>query len=345
VRGLVRAAAYLPASSQDGRRVAGPDEDAFTLLATALERVRDPADASPRSATQIEVVGRLPTTLDWALEELCGSVGPPHLFGEGGPALLAALAAAEEGSGEEVVVLAAELPERSEPALATPPRPGAGAVAFRFCEGAGPGLEETVDRIRAEPSTLGTAFALQRALTSGKLESWVGDWEVDPDLGRPIDPRRTARRVEREANAVSEGAYVPRPRYLESLPTRWRFIGQRCPRCSAVTFPARGACRRCGTRTGLVEVALARNGALVVATTVIGKGGQPTEFDPQVEVDGPYEVVLAEIAPGVRVTLQLADADAGQVRIGDRIDTQLRRLYPMEGEWRYGRKAVPALKA
>jgi uncharacterized OB-fold protein len=79
----------------------------------------------------------------------------------------------------------------------------------------------------------------------------------------------------------------------------------------------------------------------VVAATVIGKGGQPTEFDPQVEALGGYGVVLAEFEPGVRLTLQVTDASPADVRIGDRVGTRLRRLYPMEGEWRYGRKAVP----
>ena len=81
--------------------------------------------------------------------------------------------------------------------------------------------------------------------------------------------------------------------------------------------------------------------ALVVAATVIGPGGQPTEFDPQVTAQGGYGVVLAELAPGQRVTLQVTDAEPGRVRIGDRVDTRLRRLYATEGEWRYGRKAVP----
>ncbi len=84
-----------------------------------------------------------------------------------------------------------------------------------------------------------------------------------------------------------------------------------------------------------------RDGAVVVAATVIGKGGQPTEFDPQVDALGSYGVVLAEFAPGVRLTLQVTDSAPDGVRIGDRVGTRLRRLYPMEGEWRYGRKAVP----
>jgi hypothetical protein len=83
------------------------------------------------------------------------------------------------------------------------------------------------------------------------------------------------------------------------------------------------------------------DGGTVVATTWIGPGGQPTEFDPQVEATGPYGVVLAEFSPGVRATLQLTDADRGEVGLWDRIGTRLRRSYSMDGEWRYGRKAVP----
>ena len=73
---------------------------------------------------------------------------------------------------------------------------------------------------------------------------------------------------------------------------------------------------------------------------MVHPGAQPTEFDLSVRELGPYEVVIARAAPTVRITLQLADGAAGAVRIGDRIDTRLRRLFPMEGEWRYGRKAV-----
>jgi uncharacterized OB-fold protein len=59
-------------------------------------------------------------------------------------------------------------------------------------------------------------------------------------------------------------------------------------------------------------------------------------------MSGPYGVVLAELVPGVRATLQVADARPADVRVGSRVDTVLRRLYAIEGAWRYGRKAVPA---
>lgn len=80
-----------------------------------------------------------------------------------------------------------------------------------------------------------------------------------------------------------------------------------------------------------------------MAITTISPGGQPTEFDAQVEASGPYEVALVELVGGTRVTLQVADGRPGDLAVGDPVNTVLRRLYPMEGEWRYGRKAVPAL--
>ena len=139
----------------------------------------------------------------------------------------------------------------------------------------------------------------------------------------------------------SEGAYVARARYLENLPARWRFVGERCGACGATTFPPAGRCRACGRADALGPRALPRRGLVVDAATTVGRGAQPTEFDGLVERIGAYAVVLAEWpGEGVRVTLQVADAEPGSVRIGDAVATQLRRLYPLEGAWRYGRKAV-----
>jgi hypothetical protein len=91
----------------------------------------------------------------------------------------------------------------------------------------------------------------------------------------------------------------------------------------------------------MVSENLPRDGGTIVASTTIGSGGQPTEFDSQVALTGAYQVVLVEVAPGVRVTLQVSDVVAGSLKIGGQVGTRLRRLYAMEGEWRYGRKAVP----
>ncbi|EQD38192.1 protein containing DUF35, partial [mine drainage metagenome] len=120
----------------------------------------------------------------------------------------------------------------------------------------------------------------------------------------------------------------------------WRFAAERCSSCAAVTFPTRGWCRGCGATEGLARVELPLSGGRVEAVTTIGKGGQPTEFDPLVEADGGYDVALVELAPGLRATLPVTDSPVGTLRVGDRVGTVLRRLYPMDGQWRYGRKAV-----
>ncbi|MCI4366752.1 MAG: zinc ribbon domain-containing protein [Thermoplasmata archaeon] len=140
--------------------------------------------------------------------------------------------------------------------------------------------------------------------------------------------------------SVSEGAYVPRPRYQESRASRWRFVAEQCPACGHRTFPARGVCRGCGRGEGLVPVALPYDGGTVEALTTVRPGAQPTEFDPWVEAVGGYDVALVRLAPDVLATLAVTDAVAGSTPSGAKVRTRLRRLYPMEGEWRYGRKAI-----
>ncbi|HZY91568.1 MAG TPA: hypothetical protein VFG07_02155 [Thermoplasmata archaeon] len=179
------------------------------------------------------------------------------------------------------------------------------------------------------------------ALRRDAEPTWHGDWsEAGAALPTPND-RPFALAVDLEA--VSEGAYVPRPRYVENLPSRWRFAAEECGGCGKVTFPRRGYCRHCRRTEGLQRVELPREGLTVEAVTTVAPGAQPTEFDPQVAASGSYSVALVDLTRGARATLQVSDAPRGSLRVGDRVATRLRRLYPMEGAWRYGRKAVPLL--
>ncbi len=171
---------------------------------------------------------------------------------------------------------------------------------------------------------------------------WLGDWERRSLPPISIDSAHAALAGSIPVNNVSEGAYVPRPRYLENLPSRWRFEADRCRVCRGVTFPVATSCRHCGKSEGLDRMRLPQDHLRVLAKTVVRPGGQPTEFDAQVAIEGSYAAVIAELRPEIRVTLQVTDIDPEIIRIGGFIDTRLRRLYPMEGEWRYGRKAVPA---
>ena len=333
--GLVRAAAYLPGADRPGPARAAADEDLFTLAATALERVL-PGPVRSGASIPMELVGDFDPALDWTFPVLMGAPVSLHREAAGPGGLRRALERAEQSGAPAHLVVLAELPgRRTVPAAAANAEDG--AVAFLIGDGG------TAIVGRLPPSTEGTssgipeARAVRRALGETVPSArWIGVWEPGstPQIDAEAPPVETH-------FAVSEGAYVSRPRYLENLPSRWRFEAEECPSCGTTTFPTRGRCRGCGSREGLRSRRLPRDDALVIAATVIGPGGQPTEFDPQVTARGGYGVVLAELAPGQRVTLQVTDAESGRVRIGDRVDTRLRRLYATEGEWRYGRKAVP----
>jgi len=338
----VRWVAYAPRGLADGRRVAAADEDAFTMAASALELARA-AGGEPPSLERIELVGDFPPVADWGFSALLGHPVKIARHPAGAAAFRSVLEGVlEEGpTGTGWAVMTADLPERGgESALARPSAIGAAAVAVVGAGGA-----------RIDPATIapfeGPACAVDAAIAAARSarraepDAWVGDWSPDPAQGRPVDLASVLAAASPPLSAVSEGAYVPRARYVENLPSRWRFVAEECDVCGSRTFPARGACVRCGERWRLRPTVLPTEGATVVASTVIGKGGQPTEFDAQVAASGAYGVVLAELAPGARVTLQVTDSAPEALAIGSRIGTRLRRLYPMEGEWRYGRKAVP----
>jgi uncharacterized OB-fold protein len=323
-RGLERGGVYVPRFSLDDRPIASPDEDAFTLAAAAIETAED--GSSGGAPSRVHLVGEFPSVGDWGMAALLG--GPTEVAKHSGSVdgLRTAVdtALAEPGDGRTWVVVA-ELGRATD----------VGALALRF------GPRPTA----AQPDWSGLLLG-GTALSSGRvaLEA-IAPRAVVASPVKALPPLWELERADAfsrlSPGQVSEGAYVPRARYLENLPSRWRLEADRCAACHHLTFPRRGTCRSCGRSDQLSLEALPRDGARVVATTVIRQGGQPTEFDPQVEAIGPYGVVLAEFVPGIRLTLQVTDASPGQIPIGARIGTRLRRLYPMEGEWRYGRKAVP----
>ena len=330
-RGVERGAVYRPRGSGGRTGRAGFDEDGFTLAAAALELL-DGVSSGMVPLERIHLVGDLPES---AIADLPRLVGPSvrfERFGTGPAALAQAVGAALEGSrgAEPVAIVTVDLSDSpSDPDL---------AVVLRI--GPDEGALDAAELRAASDGSSSTAPALRFAAVHGpsRPDRWTG-------VGRVAEGGASPGPIVRGASPppdgpVSQGAYVPRPRYLENLAARWRFEGERCGACHAIGFPPRGRCRSCGATAGLVPLLLPREGE-VVATTTIGPGGQPTEFDAQVAATGPYEVVLVELAPGIRVTLQVTDAEPGSVRIGDRVGSALRRLYPMDGEWRYGRKARP----
>lgn len=341
MRSVVRASAYMPASSSGVRRVAAPDEDAFTLGATAVETAWEPRERT-KGPVSIHLVGEFPAMSEWGFPAVIGHPGEVTRHSGDWGELTKTIRSLEGAGDGPALVVAAELPERAEERDGRGPiGPGAAAVALLF-EDRPDGEPYLLEQGKTQhPPAAGLLAGGRPGRERTASTTYVGDWEGNSRAGHPVDLELVRRAAERDPNAVSEGAYVPRARYLENLPSRWRLIAEECGVCHGITFPARGACRRCGRRETLTPLSLPRDGGRVLAVTTIGKGGQPTEFDAQVEASGPYQVALVELARGVRLTLQVADADPGTVKVGDKVRTLLRRLYPMEGEWRYGRKAAP----
>ncbi len=82
-------------------------------------------------------------------------------------------------------------------------------------------------------------------------------------------------------------------------------------------------------------------GTVESITTI--EAGPPGEFARQHEAAGPYDVAIValEAPAGKRVIAQCA-IPPGELAIGDRVVPVLRRLFSMEGQWRYALKLGPA---
>ncbi len=311
----------------------GPDEDPFTLAVAALERAT--GNALPAAArTQVDWLGPCPEVARWGIAAALGADVELRSHPSDGPTLASILAEPTEPSEVRWVLLVepGDSPPEGRSALA------AGSVALSLRAGSSGG----VDPSSLPPNRDGESPV-------DRVVRWLGGTPAGPSGDLPkrpaAGPKSSGSRAGGAAapSTVSEGAYVPRATYLAGIPSRWRFEAESCPHCGHLGFPRRDRCRACGRSDGLTIVRLPRDEATVEAVTWIGSGGQPTEFDGQVAESGPYGVALVGLPGGVRATLQLADTGPGSVRIGDRMSTELRRLYPMDGEWRYGRKAVPLL--
>lgn len=337
---VVRAAAYVPVWGERDRRVPGPDEDPFTIAATAAERAVEgllPWDGP----LPIELIGDGLSGASTGFGPLLGLDAEVTVHAAGPAEFGAAIRRAAEATSSALIVAVDTGSGAPGPARGR----SAGAVAFLFrAGGAGPGIAPLPEPADDLAGPLEIAQRWYSSCPAAERSSWVGDWGPDVRPPRPA-PARTGQFPTPPSDSVSEGAYLPLPRYREGLPSRWGFVAERCNACGSVGFPARGRCRGCGTTTGLQAVRLPKDGGTVIATTWIGRGGQPTEFDPEVESTGSYGVALVEIAPGLRATLQLTDCTPGEIRLGDRVGTRLRRIYSLEGEWRYARKAVPRAPA
>lgn len=205
----------------------------------------------------------------------------------------------------------------------------------------------------ATRSEEGTTSAWVHATSERTALRTFLDGRPVPVTGLPVPEGRTWLQVPDDAwrarsgapmASVSQGAYLSRESYLASLPARWRLEGEHCASCGGFSLPPAGRCHRCGASEGLRRGRLPLVGAKLESATVIHKGAQPTEFDWHQEVYGSYAVGLFrfEEGGGTLLTFQLTDQQPPSTPVGSKVELVLRRLYPQEGAWRYGLKAVLA---
>jgi hydroxymethylglutaryl-CoA synthase len=141
------------------------------------------------------------------------------------------------------------------------------------------------------------------------------------------------------------GAYVSVPSWKRTLDQRHRLLAGRCPECGELNFPPEGACNACKTLVAEYETVKLTGEGTVEAATVISQGGAPPEFAEQQAQSGDFGVVVAALegpeGGSASIPAQVVDAEPGEVAIGDRVETTMRRIYTQEGVTRYGFKVRP----
>jgi len=111
------------------------------------------------------------------------------------------------------------------------------------------------------------------------------------------------------------------PRFWREIPSRYNLIGTKCGNCGAVDFPPREVCPACGRKSvgKMTRHRLSGRGTVVTYAVI---HDAPSQF----EMQKPYVVAIVEMEEGVRITSQLIDVDAADVRIGMSVQTAFRKL-------------------
>jgi uncharacterized OB-fold protein len=129
---------------------------------------------------------------------------------------------------------------------------------------------------------------------------------------------------------------MPTPsRYWREIPQRYRLEAKKCKKCGIVLFPPRLICPECKGRE-FEDTKLAEKGKVLTYTII---RVPPHQFVDQ----APYAVGIAELDDGVKLTGQIVDCDFEDLKIGQRVKIEFRKVYD-EGEAGficYGYKFVP----
>jgi uncharacterized OB-fold protein len=124
-------------------------------------------------------------------------------------------------------------------------------------------------------------------------------------------------------------------RHWRETPERYRLEAGKCKKCGSIQFPDRLICPGCGARE-FETINLSGKGELVTFTVI---RVAPTGFGDL----GPYAIGIVKMDEGVQMMAQVVDCDPTELKIGDRVVTQFRRINEegKTGMIIYGYKFVP----
>jgi uncharacterized OB-fold protein len=128
------------------------------------------------------------------------------------------------------------------------------------------------------------------------------------------------------------------PRFWRENPSRYNMVGFKCNSCGRYNFPPRVICPVCRRKSvGKIEPAKLKGTGKIFSLTEVHEGMD--EHD----VQKPYVLAMVELDEGAMVTGQVIDCDVGELAIGTKVRTTLRKLSAegAAGVIHYGYKFVP----
>ena len=128
---------------------------------------------------------------------------------------------------------------------------------------------------------------------------------------------------------------MPSARSWREYPRRYRYEASVCKKCGKWFFPARLVCDACKSQEFETK-AMRRTGKILTHTII----RQPVSaFVDQ----APFAVAVVEMDDGPRLTAQVVDYQAGQLKVGQKVKLEFRKVSEegAAGVINYGYKAVP----
>lgn len=128
------------------------------------------------------------------------------------------------------------------------------------------------------------------------------------------------------------------PRFWRQNPSRYNLIGIKCNSCGKNYFPPRAICPICHRKSvGKIEPLKFKGEGAIFSFSEVHEG-----IDERATLK-PYFVAMVELDEGPKITGQVIDCDACDLKIGARVRTVLRKLSEegSAGVIHYGYKFVP----